>query len=56
MLGKLITLHRKQNRNEGRLVLCNIESGVIETLKTSRLLDYFTTASDIATAKAALQS
>jgi len=50
VLGKIITLHRKQSRNEGRLVLCNLEDGVIDTLKTSRLITYFETADDRSTA------
>lgn len=47
VLGKIITLHRKQQRSGGRLVLCNLESGVVETLETSRLHTYFTTAEDV---------
>lgn len=56
VLGKLITLHRKQSRNGGRLVLCNIGSGVMGTLQTSRLIDYFTTADDVDAANACLQT
>ena len=52
VLGKIITLHRMQCRNKGRLILCDIEPGVIETLKTSRLINYFETASDVAEASA----
>ena len=50
VLGKIITLHRKQQRSGGRLVLCNLEAGVVETLETSRLHTYFTTADDVAAA------
>ncbi len=55
VLGKFITLHRKQSRNEGRLVLCNLESGVANTLHTSRLNTYFTTADDIPAAMNCLE-
>ena len=54
VLGKIITLHRMQSRNNGRLILCDIEPGVIETLKTSRLINYFETASDVSEAVARL--
>lgn len=56
VLGKLITLHRKQSRHDGRLVLCNIGPGVSDTLETSRLIDYFTTADDVADAKSCLKA
>lgn len=47
VLGKIITLHRKLSRGDGKLVLCNLEEGVTETLQTSRLLKYFNTAKDV---------
>jgi anti-sigma B factor antagonist len=46
-LGKLITLHRKLHRKDGRLVVCGILAGVDDVLQTSRLNDYFTIAPDI---------
>jgi anti-anti-sigma factor len=46
VLGKIISLHRKQSRSGGRLVLCNLEPGLSETLQTSRLLSYFDTAAN----------
>lgn len=55
VLGKIITLHRKQSRNNGRLVLCRLEAGVIETLETSRLINYFHTAEGVDDAIAAVK-
>lgn len=46
VLGKLITLHRRLHRLEGKLVLCGAGSYVSEILKTSRLHDYFNVVSD----------
>ena len=46
-LGKIISLHRKQHRNGGRLVLCNIEAPLEEILQSSRLITYFNTAEDV---------
>jgi anti-anti-sigma factor len=54
VLGKIISLHRKQSRSGGRLVLCNIEPGLLETLQTSRLLSYFDTAASPEAAAALL--
>lgn len=42
VLGKLITLHRKMHRQKGRLVLCDLQPGVNEIMRVSRLHDYFT--------------
>ncbi len=55
VLGKLITLHRKLGRNEGRLVLCDIHGDLKNVLNTSKLLTYFSTARDVPAAKAALK-
>jgi anti-anti-sigma factor len=41
VLGKMITLHRKLHRSDGKLVLCNAGEYVTEILETSRLDDYF---------------
>ena len=54
VLGKIISLHRKQSRNGGQLVLCNIEPGLAETLQTSRLLSYFDVATNADAAIASL--
>ena len=43
-IGKLITLHRKSHRRGGIVVLCDMGEDVQSVLRTSRLLDYFTTA------------
>ncbi|WP_437230786.1 STAS domain-containing protein [Planctomicrobium sp. SH661] len=43
-IGKLISLHRRLTRNEGRLVLCSLQPEVQSTLKTSHLLTYFRVA------------
>lgn len=45
-LGKLIMIHRKLHRKAGRLVMCDITAGVADILRTSRLDEYFTIASD----------
>ena len=44
MLGKLITLHRKLHRNQGKLVLFGLSEGVDAILRTSKLLTYFAVA------------
>lgn len=41
VLGKMITLHRKLHREDGKLVVCNVGDYVSEILETSRLHDYF---------------
>lgn len=46
VLGKMITLHRRLHRLDGKLVLCSAEDYVTEILKTSRLQDYFNVVSD----------
>lgn len=56
VLGKIITLHRKLSRSDGKLVLCNLEEGVVETLQTSRLLSYFNTANELDAAVAAVNA
>ncbi len=55
VLGKLITLHRKLGRNEGQLVICEIHKDLENVLRTSKLMTYFTTTTDIPAAKAALK-
>lgn len=45
-LGKLIMIHRKLHRKEGRLVVCDVKGPVAEVLRTSRLNEYFTIAAD----------
>jgi anti-sigma B factor antagonist len=50
VLGKMITLHRRLHRLDGKLVICNAEDYVSEILKTSRLFDYFNVVADPAVA------
>lgn len=52
VLGKFITLHRRLHRQGGALVLCGLQTNVRETLRASRLLDYFQTAEDCEAARA----
>jgi anti-anti-sigma factor len=42
VLGKLITLHRKLHRTDGRMVICHVGEAFGEVLQTSRLHNYFT--------------
>ena len=44
VIGKLITLHRKLHRSQGKLALFGLTAGVHSILATSKLLDYFTVA------------
>jgi anti-sigma B factor antagonist len=46
VIGKLITLHRKLHRSQGKLALFGLSSGVDTILATSKLLNYFTVATD----------
>ena len=55
-IGKLITLHRKLNRLKGTLVLCELLPDVEATMDAAKLLTYFTTCPDLATALTTLQS
>ena len=54
VLGKFITLHRRLHRQGGALVLCSLQPNVRETLRASRLLDYFQTADSVDSAKTVL--
>ena len=55
-IGKLITLHRKLNRLKGTLVLCELMPDVEATMDAAKLLTYFTTCPDLATALKTFQS
>ncbi len=44
VLGKLITLHRKLHRSQGKMVLIGLTEGVDAILRTSKLLTYFAVA------------
>ena len=54
VIGKLITLHRKLHRSQGKLALFGLTKGVDSILATSKLLSYFTVAADKASALALL--
>lgn len=56
VLGKLITLHRKLHRNQGKLVLFGLTDGVDSILRTSKLLTYFVIAESCDAALAELAS
>ena len=56
VLGKLISLHRKVHRSDGRMIICNISQGLEEIMSTSRLNRYFNTADDVASAGAMMSS
>lgn len=56
VLGKLITLHRKMHRQRGKLVLCDLQPGVNEVMRISRLHDYFKTSVTIDEALKEVQS
>lgn len=45
-LGKLITLHRRMHRKEGKMIVCGAQGAVADVLRTSRLQEYFTLAAD----------
>jgi len=54
VLGKFITLHRRLHRQGGALVLCGLQPNVRETLRASRLLDYFQTTDTVEAAHVVL--
>lgn len=56
VLGKLITLHRKMHRQQGRLVLCELQPDVTEIMRISRLNDYFKVAGSLDAALQDVQS
>ncbi len=56
VLGKLITLHRKLHRSQGKLVLFGLSDGVDAILRTSKLLTYFAVAENRDAAIAQLAS
>ncbi len=50
VIGKIIGLHRKLGRGEGRLVLCRLSETVRDVLATAKLLEYFDVAESVADA------
>lgn len=55
VLGKLITLHRKLNRVEGRLLLCGLQETVQQVMQRSNLLEYFDVFESVETAQAEIE-
>ena len=55
-IGKIISLHRKLQRTDGTLVLCELAPDVASTLEAAKLLTYFTTSSDLTAALTKFQS
>lgn len=53
-IGKLIALHRRLGRQEGKLVLTNLQEAVNDILGTAHLLTYFTVADTVDDGVAAL--
>jgi anti-anti-sigma factor len=51
VIGKWIMLHRKLDREGGKLVVCGVRGGLHDILATSKLLNYFNVTADAATAK-----
>lgn len=45
-IGKLISLHRKMSRANGRMILCSLQPTVKQILDTSHLLNYFEVSDD----------
>jgi anti-sigma B factor antagonist len=45
-LGKIIMLHRRLHRKDGKLVVCAAHGPVADVLQSSRLNDYFVMATD----------
>jgi anti-sigma B factor antagonist len=45
-LGKIIMLHRRLHRKDGKLVVCAAHGTVAEVLESSRLNEYFVMAPD----------
>lgn len=54
VLGKFITLHRRLHRQGGAMALCCLQPNVRETLRASRLLEYFQTADTVDAARSVL--
>ena len=55
VLGKLITLHRKLNRVEGRLLLCGLQETVQQVMQRSNLLEYFDIFASVEIAQAEIE-
>lgn len=51
VIGKWIMLHRKLDREGGKLVVCGVQPGLADILSTSKLLSYFNVTDDAAHAR-----
>ncbi len=47
VLGKLISLHRKLHRRQGKLAICDLRDPVPSVMRTSKLMEYFTITENI---------
>lgn len=52
VIGKWIMLHRKLDREGGKLVVCGLQPGLADILSTSKLLNYFNVSTDSNQARA----
>jgi anti-anti-sigma factor len=50
VLGKLITLHRRLHRHDGKMVICNLWGEVESVMETSKLDMYFNLTPDVESA------
>ncbi len=53
VIGKWIMLHRKLDREGGKMVLCGINPTLADILGTAKLLNYFTVTEDAESARSA---
>lgn len=51
VIGKWIMLHRKLDREGGKLVVCGVRGGLHDILSTSKLLNYFNVTDDAVAAR-----
>jgi anti-anti-sigma factor len=51
VIGKWIMLHRKLDREGGKMVLCGISPTLADILGTAKLLNYFTVTEDAESAR-----
>jgi stage II sporulation protein AA (anti-sigma F factor antagonist) len=56
VVGKWIMLHRKLDREGGKLVLCGIRPSLADILGAAKLMTYFAVADDPQAARAALDA
>ena len=53
-LGKLIVLHRKMHRRQGRLLFCHVHAPVADILRASHLINYLQIVPDVDAALATI--